>query len=66
MARMRVCEGIHAGSEGELVAELSDPQVAYLRIQLGSRRTALLVVERATLEPATAAPARMAALLRRP
>jgi hypothetical protein len=63
---MRVCEGIHAGWEGELVAELSDPQVAYVRIQLGSGRTALLVVERAMLEPAPPAPARMAAVPRRP
>jgi hypothetical protein len=57
VARLRVREGRHAGWAGELITELSDPQVAYLRIQLSSGRTALLVVERAKLEPATAPPA---------
>jgi hypothetical protein len=63
---MRIREGTHAGWQGELIAELSDPQVAYLRIRLSLGRTALLVAERATLEPAPAPPARMAPAPRRP
>lgn len=57
---MRIREGTYAGWAGELIAELSDPQLAYLRIQLGSGRTAMLVAERAKLEPAPAPPARTA------
>jgi hypothetical protein len=66
VARMRIREGTHAGCEGELVAELSDPQVAYLRIRLSSGRTVLLVAERTKLEPAPAPPARVAFPPRRP
>jgi hypothetical protein len=62
---MRIREGAHAGLEGELIAELSDPQLAYLRIQLGSGRSALLVAERAKLEPAPAPPAQTAPAPRR-
>jgi hypothetical protein len=61
MAKMRIREGAHAGWAGELIAELSDPQVAYLRIRLSTGRTALLVAARAKLEPAPALPARTAA-----
>jgi hypothetical protein len=66
MARMRVREGSHAGWAGELITELSDPQVAYLRIPLSPGRSALLVAERAKLEPAPAPPARTPAPPRRP
>ena len=66
MAKMRVREGSHAGWAGELITEFSDAQVAYLRIRLSSGRTALLVVERARLEPAPAPPARTPPPLRRP
>ncbi|HEY3089506.1 MAG TPA: hypothetical protein VGJ59_15775 [Jatrophihabitantaceae bacterium] len=62
---MRIREGAHAGLEGELIAELSDPQLAYLRIQLGFGRTALLVAERAKLEPVPAPPAHTVAAPRR-
>jgi uncharacterized iron-regulated membrane protein len=60
MAKVRIREGAHAGWTGELIAELSDSQVAYLRIRLGPGRTALLVAERAKLEPEPALPARTA------
>jgi hypothetical protein len=63
---MRVREGRHAGWAGELITELSDPQVAYLRIQLSPGGTALIVVERAKLEPAPAPPASTPAPPRRP
>jgi hypothetical protein len=54
---MRVREDSHAGWTGELITEWSDPQLAYLRIRLSSARSALLVAERAKLEPAPAPPA---------
>lgn len=60
MARMRIREGTYVGWEGELVCELGDQEVAYLRVELGSGRTALLVVERMKLEPAPVRPARRA------
>jgi hypothetical protein len=63
---MRIREGNHAGWAGEVIAELSDAQVAYLRIRLSSGRTALLVAERAKLEPAPAPPARTPPPPRRP
>jgi hypothetical protein len=66
VARMRVREGRHVGWAGEVITELSDPQVAYLRIRLSSGRTALLVVERAKLEPAPAPPASTPPPPRRP
>ena len=63
---MRIRDGTHAGWEGELITELSDPQLAYLRITLAQGRTALLVAERANLEPAPTPPASMTPPPRRP
>jgi hypothetical protein len=51
MARMRIRAGRHVGWEGEFVAELSDAEIVYLRVEVAPGRTALLVADRASVEP---------------